>query len=328
MYYEDKIGSLRDLFGVQDVTVMPDGLHVGDTVYPIVRDVIILLPAERRTPFVRRQLAEEKSAATEPTEDIQYSFGAEWTAYPEVLPEHRRELDQYFDLVAPGELKDARVCDLGCGSGRWSALMQQTCRELVLVDLSDAIFAARHNLQAARHALFFMGDLRALPFKDDCCDFLFSLGVLHHLPTACLDEVRRLRRLAPRLLIFVYYALDNRPAYFRLLLRAVTPVRKALSRIRHPGFRKIWSLLGALLVYTPLVSLGRLLQFIRLGSYVPLYEFYGDKSLRRIEQDVYDRFFTSIEQRVTREEIFRLRDSFSDVRISAQQPYWHFVCVR
>ncbi|MBL0059822.1 MAG: hypothetical protein IPP35_12155 [Elusimicrobia bacterium] len=64
------------------------------------------------------------------------------------------------------------------------------------------------------------------------------------------------------------------------------------------------------------------------GRYVPLFEFYQDKSLRRIEQDVYDRFFTSIEQRVSRKEISALTDTFTRVTVSDHLPYWHFLCER
>ena len=66
----------------------------------------------------------------------------------------------------------------------------------------------------------------------------------------------------------------------------------------------------------------------RKGSKVPLYDFYKGKSLGRIEQDVYDRFFTRIEQRVTRREIESLRDSFAEVTVSPNLPYWHFLARR
>ena len=51
-------------------------------------------------------------------------------------------------------------------------------------------------------------------------------------------------------------------------------------------------------------------------------------SLARLEQDVYDRFFTRIEQRVTRKEIQELRDTFSRVEFPGNYPYYHFLCER
>ena len=109
---------------------------------------------------------------------------------------------------------------------------------MVLIDFSDAIFEARRNLKEADNCIFFMGDLKKLPFRDDFADFLFSLGVLHHLPADCLDEVRNLKRFARKILIFLYYALDNRPLYFRMILKAVTLVRGMICRVRNELFRQ------------------------------------------------------------------------------------------
>jgi SAM-dependent methyltransferase len=332
MYYEDKTETLKRIFGEEDVVVKPDSLMVAHHHYPIVDDVIILSEPNRKNGFVKERAAARTNFQTDGgedrAEDVRISFGAEWRQYSEFLPEHAREFSQYFDLVDLSSLQRSLVCDLGCGTGRWSYFLKDACREIILVDFSEAIFVARKNLTASRNCLFFKGDLRALPFRDDFCDFLFCLGVLHHLPTSCLDEVRRLRRLAPRLLIFLYSAFDNRPAYFRALLGPVTLVRRILCKIRQPLFRKVFSRAGALLMYRPLIYLGWLLRPLHLASHVPLYDFYHDKSLRRIEQDVYDRFFTRIEQRVTRSEILELRDTFIRIVISENLPYWHFLCMR
>ncbi len=329
--YKDKIDTLKKIFGTESLVLKDDGLQVGGRFYPILDDVILLEDSSRYSPFVAARLGLRRAAGPSGAafaEDIQYTFGEEWSRYDQILPEHEDEFRRYFDLVDLDSLKDARVCDLGCGIGRWSRFLSGKCRELVLVDFSDAIFVARRHLAKDPNALFFMGDLKALPFADDFCDFLFCLGVLHHLPTPCLEEVRALRRYAPRILVFLYYALDNRPAYFRALLGLVTAVRVVLSRIRSPIFRRVFSWMGALFLYKPLVWLGAALNTVGLGSRVPLYDFYQGKSLRRIEQDVYDRFFTRIEQRVTRKQIESLRDAFSEVTVSPHLPYWHFTANR
>ena len=308
MYYSDKLASLQDLFGTQDVAVEEKSLRVGTTRYRIVNDVIIL------------------STDAPKAEDIQFTFGEEWLRYNAILPEHQKEFKEYFDQVDLASLGQSRVCDLGCGMGRWSFFAKDHCKEIILVDFSNAIFAARKNLTQASNALFFMCDLKRLPFRDNFADFLFCLGVLHHLPTPCLDEVRALKRTAPRLLIFLYYALDNRPWYYRWLLSGVTGLRLIVSRIRNAAFRKVFSWAGTWLIYVPLVTLGRVFQLVGLGRLVPLYDYYHDKSIGRIEQDVYDRFFTRIEQRVTRQEILGLQDSFRRVTVSDHFPYWHFLC--
>jgi hypothetical protein len=112
------------------------------------------------------------------------------------------------------------------------------------------------------------------------------------------------------------------------MLPVATALRTRLCRIRHRRVRTWLATVGAWTIYRPLIALGVLLRPLGLSSFVPLHDFYAGKSQRRIEQDVYDRFFTAIEQRVTRHAIGQLADTFNDVVISDRPPYWHFLCVR
>jgi len=302
-------------------------------VYPVINDVIVLLPTDQWPANVRTMLSGVAAGAEGTPDDgfagdIQFTFGEEWQGFPEILPDHVKEFQQYFDLVDLDSLANARICDLGCGTGRWSHFLIGRCRELVLLDFSEAIFVARENLRGESNALFFLGDLRRMPFRDDFADFLFTLGVLHHLPTGALEEVRALSRRSPTLLVFLYYALDNRPVFWRGLLSAVTGVRLALSRTKDPRLRSALTWALTICVYLPMISLGHAVRPFGLASKVPLYEFYRGKSLRRIRQDVYDRFFTRIEQRFRKVEILALQDTFREVVVSDDPPYWHFLCRR
>ena len=334
-YYEDKRESLRDLFGASTVRVEANRVIVDGKEYPVLDDVILLLPpnlwptaVSDRLPAGRGGGGWGRTGKDGIAKDIQFTFGEEWRGFPEILPEHEKEFQQYFDLVDLDVLANARVCDLGCGIGRWSHFLKDRCREMVLLDFSEAIFVARENLRGAGNAFFFLGDLRRMPFRDDFADFLFTLGVLHHLPTGALEEVRALSRRAPTLLVFLYYALDNRPAFWRGLLSAVPGVRLALSRTESPRLRSALTWVFTIGVYLPLISLGHAVRPLGLAGKVPLYDFYRGKSLRRIRQDVYDRFFTRIEQRFRKEEILALRDTFQKVIVSDRIPYWHFLCRR
>ena len=242
------------------------------------------------------------------------------------MPEHEIEFRQYFDVVDLAALSGSRVCDLGCGMGRWSYYLKDSVRELVLVDFSEAIFVARKNLQGTENTVFVMADVTRLPFRSDFADFMFCLGVLHHLPLNALQQVRRLSRYAPRILIYLYSALDSRPRFHRVLLAAVDTVRRAVSGIDNPAFRPAFTWVATFTLYLPLIGLGAALRPLRLSGKIPLYDFFHGKSLQRIRQDVYDRFFTSIEQRFSRQEILQLADTFEKVIMSDQLPLWHFLC--
>lgn len=78
----------------------------------------------------------------------------------------------------------------------------------------------------------------------------------------------------------------------------------------------------------PFIALGRALEAIGVSTPIPLYETYKGKGVARIRQDVYDRFFTGIEQRFSRADIMGLEDMFDSVLVSEGLPYWHFVCER
>ena len=328
-YYADKITVLRDLFGTTAVGLSSDQLDVNGRSYPIVDDVIVLLAPEDCPPAVRRRLAGRRdSEAPSPmlAKDVQSSFSDQWTRFGTILPEHEAEFQTYFDLVPLDSMAKARIADLGCGIGRWSYFLAERCREIVLVDFSEAIFVARRNLRGARRSLFFLGDVTALPFRSGFADMVVCLGVLHHLPTDALQEVRRLARFSSTLLVYVYYALDDRPAAWRAIFRAENEVRRVLSTIRSPRVRTATSWWLAIFVYLPFIQVGRLARPLGLSSRVPLYEFYAGKSVGRIRQDAYDRFLTPIEQRFRREQVLGLRDTFAQVVVSDQPPFWHFLC--
>lgn len=329
MYYSDKIESLKDIFGTSDIRLGTDNLLVDGRSYPIIDDVIILLDPALYPSNLRDRVATSKRDASvigDFSKDIQFTFGQEWLKYSQILPEHKSEFSLYFDLVDIESLKKFRVCDLGCGIGRWSYFLKDNCRELVLVDFSEAIFVARKNLAQVKHAIFFMGDLKRLPFKDNFADFIFCLGVLHHLPNNALAEVRKLKRFAASLLIYLYYSLDNRPWFYGFLLSIVTCMRRVISKIRNSYFRAIFVEMVAILVYLPFIWLGKIFNLAGLGHFIPLYECYNGKGLKRIRQDVYDRFFTGIEQRFARNQIMELKDTFKEVIVSETLPYWHFLC--
>jgi SAM-dependent methyltransferase len=329
-YYGDKIETLKDIFGSENIRLGEDQLTVNQDSYPILDDVIILLQPDQYPNGLREKMGlvgkSNSKVSIKSDQEIQFSFGEEWRKYSEVLPEHEAEFHHYFDLVDLEALKDLRVCDLGCGNGRWSYFLKNRCRELILIDFSDSIFVARSNLRDSDRCLFFMGDLTQLPFRNAFADFLFCLGVLHHLPTNCLEAVRGLKKYAPFLLIYLYYSLDNRPFYFPLLLKIVTWLRMMVSKVKYRHFRSCFTWVVGTLFYLPLVGLGRIFDLWGSSKYIPLYETYKGKSFPRIRQDVYDRFFTTIEQRCSKKEIETLKDTFSQVNISEQIPYWHYVC--
>ncbi|OGX45634.1 MAG: hypothetical protein A3G38_04080 [Omnitrophica WOR_2 bacterium RIFCSPLOWO2_12_FULL_51_8] len=331
-YYQNKLDVLVDVFGAKNVQLADDSLLVDGKRYPIVDDVIILIDPLQYPPIVRERLqVREPSEMMEAyAPDIQDHYSKFWDEWPGMQSHYEQEFNGYFDLIDLSTLRDKRVCDLGCGMGRWSYMLAERVRlrELVLVDFSEAIFTARRLFHKHDNVLFIMGDILRLPFRPDYADFIMSLGVLHHLPDDCLKVVRSLKPYAQRLLVYLYYALDNKPFYYRWLLRAYTPLRRLMCHIHSPHVRVAFSWFAVIGFYIPFIVIGSLLRPFGLSKYVPLYDEHHWAELEGMRHSAYDRFFTRIEQRVTRRQIESLRDSFSKVSVADGQAYWHFVCER
>ncbi|KQZ02596.1 2-polyprenyl-3-methyl-5-hydroxy-6-metoxy-1,4-benzoquinol methylase [Pseudolabrys sp. Root1462] len=222
--------------------------------------------------------------------------------------------------------------DLGCGSGRWAALVAPKVGKLYAVDASAmALAVAKNNLTNHSNVEFHHCDVSQLPFPAGSLDFAFSLGVLHHLPDtqrALSDIASRLKPGAP-FLVYLYYSMDNRPVWFRSIWVMTDWLRLGISRLPHA--LKIGSTTAlAGLVYWPLARIARLLEKLGLRfEHIPL-AFYRDKPFYVLRTDAYDRFSTRLEQRFSKLEIqaMLLRAGFTDIRFSDHEPYWCAVGIR
>ena len=303
-----------EIFGAT-ATLTDTGLQIGDKTWPVIDGVIILDGA----------LGTDEEAKAE----VIRSFGSEWESFSQMAPEHQQEFDSYFDHVDVPALAGKTVADLGCGMGRWSRILLERTRPrfLVCVDLSDAIFVARRNLAAHDDVVFIKADLEKLSFDGFRFDFAFSLGVLHHIPGGIDRALARIAGYCDSFLGYLYYALDNRGMVFAALFRAADLLRRALNRIRSEPARRVVSWLLAAFLYKPFTLLADLAGAIGVNKErMPLNAYCGN-SLQRIQQDAYDRFFTTVEYRYSRAQIAATCGRhWQDIVFSDRQPFWHFLC--
>lgn len=257
-------------------------------------------------------------------------FGREWGHFDQSrLPaaELQALFHRYFTIFPFDSLPPkAEGFDLGCGSGRWAKLVAPLVGRLHCVDASaQAIAVARRNLADLANCTFHEASVDAIPLADGSQDFGYSLGVLHHVPDtlagirACTDK---LKPGAP-FLLYLYYAFDNRPAWFRAVWRASDLVRRFVSRSPWPVKWTISQAI-ALLVYYPLARLSRLLE--RMGrnvEHVPLSS-YRHLSLYTMRTDALDRFGTRLERRFRKEQIQAMMETagLERIRFHHDVPFW------
>lgn len=256
-------------------------------------------------------------------------FGREWSTFDHAsdTPELRQAFADYFAVFPWADLPpDAAGVDVGAGTGRWARYVAPRVGRLTCLDASaDALEVARKNLGHMPNVDFVCSTIEECGIPDGSLDFGYSLGVLHHVPdtrAALAACVRKLKPGAP-FLVYLYYALDNRPLAFRALWRASDVVRRGLSRMPY-GARLAASEVIARGVYWPLARGAAIGE--KLGadvSRIPL-SYYRDKSLYIMRNDALDRFGTKLEQRFSRVEIDAMMRSagLEDVRFHDREPYW------
>lgn len=268
--------------------------------------------------------------------DVVKDFGSEWSRFDQSnlsSVDQAEVFNDYFHIFPWDNLpSDSMGADIGCGSGRWASLVAPCVGHLRLVDPSgEALDVARRNLAKAANVSFHQASVDGLSFEEGSLDFAYSLGVLHHVPdtAAAIHSIAHLLKPGAPFLIYLYYAFDQRPWWFRALWRASDLLRKSISRM--PVRLKNCVCEGiALLVYLPLARSAKLLEWIGiLPDSWPL-TYYRHREYYVMRTDALDRFGTRLEKRFSRQEIKSMLQSagFTDIRFSDRQPFWCAVGIK
>lgn len=214
--------------------------------YPIVRGVPRMFPehmfeeyvlmrqrhfldawADRLPQSVRREWSASLRAKSQ--KDLKQataeSFGFEWKRFNKMFESYRQNFLNYVQPFDEQSFQGKVVLDAGCGVGRhtyWAAKFG--ARDVIGLDLSDAVEPAEINCRSLPNAHVVQGDIYNMPFLKPF-DFSMSIGVIHHLP----DPESGFQRLIKHtksggvVLIWIYGRLHNNTAvYVYEPLRTVT----------------------------------------------------------------------------------------------------------
>ena len=283
----------------------------------------------------RRELRDRWVAAGGTANAVVRGFDYEWSRFRDVgTLDLKAIFAMYFDVVEGASFgTDRIVLDAGCGAGRWACEVAARGPRVLAVDLGASVELARASAGDDDRIACVQADLRELPVRAEAVDWAYSLGVLHHVEGAEQALARIVHAVKPggEVLLYLYYALDQRGPLFRTLFRAVDAVRRLTSRAPRPVVYAV-SLLVAGLVYWPLARLSRVLTGLgleRLASALPL-SFYRDRSFAIMRNDSLDRFGTRLERRYSRAQMAALLESAGGeaISFSTRPPYWHAVARR
>ena len=262
-------------------------------------------------------------------------FGYEWQRFDQssLLPQESQKIfDSYFSVFPRQKLTaDSIGFDLGCGSGRWAKLMAPRVGRLHCIDPSPALEVAKRNLAQNPNCEFHRSGVDAIPLDDESMDFGYALGVLHHIPntqlalTACVNKIK----IGAPFLVYLYYAFDNRPPWFRKIWKLSEVIRYFTCRLPY-GLRYFVSQVIATILYFPFAKISSALEKSGMDvSNIPL-STYRHLTFYSMRTDAFDRFGTRLEQRFTKEQVQEMMETagLEDIIFSEKEPYWCAVGTR
>jgi SAM-dependent methyltransferase len=238
----------------------------------------------------------------------QASFGYEWTHFNDWKQSGETNFNDYFQGLDLSSLRGALVLDGGCGMGRHARQIAPYAGHVVAVDFSRAIDQAARNVAELPNVSCVQADLLALPLADGAFDFVYSLGVLHHLA----ETERALRglvaKLRPggRLRIYLYW---NKHGWKGRVLAVVTAARRVTTRMPFPALRALCRVLSVglfgavVLPYRALSAVG-----VRGLDDWPLFV-YSKYPFNVLYNDQFDRFSAPIEKRYDPDDARRLLEA-------------------
>ena len=124
----------------------------------------------------------------------------------------------------PEKMQGKLVLDAGCGSGRFSDVLERWGGEVVSVDLSYAVDSAEAMIGNRKNVHIIQASIFELPFKESTFDYVWSYGVLMATP----NTKKAFNSLVPHvkeggeLAIWIYSNYNKVPTFFSDVWRKFT----------------------------------------------------------------------------------------------------------
>jgi 2-polyprenyl-3-methyl-5-hydroxy-6-metoxy-1,4-benzoquinol methylase len=160
----------------------------------------------------------------------------------------RSRFAHLLDAAIPG---DARIAEIGCGTGQMSLYLARADRIVIGADLTRAsllLGAAAAKRFAIDKALFVETDLASSALRPGAFDIVYCSGVLHHTadPRASFRHVARLVRPGGMIVIGLYNSIARLPLRLRRAVARLTKERwiphdpVLHDRATEPARREAW----------------------------------------------------------------------------------------
>jgi SAM-dependent methyltransferase len=132
------------------------------------------------------------------------SYSYQWRKFKAMLPHWEQVFQESVDPITPEFFRGKRGLDAGCGFGRSLHYSATYGAEMIGMDLSEAIEAARENTRQFPNVHLVQADIFHPPVADRSLDFVYSIGVVHVLPDPRAGFLRLRRLIKPGAPIFIW----------------------------------------------------------------------------------------------------------------------------
>lgn len=175
-------------------------------------------------------------------------FGKQWLRYSDNEGYYGSlELfsDTLFPFLKPEDLKNCKVAEIGSGAGRIvNMLIESGVKHIVAIEPSDAFAVLVRNIRISEKVTCLKTTGDQLPVYGDL-DYVFSIGVLHHIPDPkpVVEAVFKALRPEGQFLVWLYGKEGN-----EFYLTFINPMRRITKHLPH------FALVGLVwMIYWPLV---------------------------------------------------------------------------
>ncbi|MFA4848747.1 MAG: class I SAM-dependent methyltransferase [Methanoregula sp.] len=240
------------------------------------------------------------------------SFGFEWTKFHELKSEKG-----FLEFIGPIDkdfFKGKFVLDAGCGNGSYSYYSASYGAKVIAIDFSDAVSVAKENTKKLNVQVV-RADITHPPFKEGTFDYIFSIGVLHHLPEPEIGFQQLVPLLKPGALISIW-------VYGRAKQWAAVYFYEPLIKITHRLPHRLLYYLCYLPATIMEISnwLYRFFRWIHLPNIAQIlpFKFYSEYAFSVKLNDAFDTFATPSARYYTEKEILNwfTRANLTDINIT------------
>ena len=138
------------------------------------------------------------------------SYSYQWRKFKQMFPAWEQIFLDSITPITPDFFAGKLGLDAGCGFGRSLKYSASYGAEMIGLDLSEAIEAAREKTRHLPNVHLVQGDIFHPPVAAASLDFAYSIGVLHHLPDPKRGFLTLTRLLEPGAPIFIWVYLRKR----------------------------------------------------------------------------------------------------------------------